>query len=171
MHKGCWILGLLLSCSQVIAQPSDTTGITLVGQTVPSFSCTTLDGKTINIRKLRNHAVLINFFATWCSACNLEMPLLENEIWQKFRKTRLVVLAIGREHTKTELEKYRDEKKLTFWMAPDPQREIFQLFAKKNIPRNILIDHNGKIVYQSLGYTPEEFQQLVRIVQSVLNNK
>lgn len=171
MPRKWLIFGFLVSCSQVFAQLSDTTGITQIGQTVPSFSCTTLDGKIINIRELKNQAVLINFFATWCSACNMEMPRLENDIWQKFKKTGFVVLAIGREHTKTELERYRNEKKLTFWMAPDPHREIFRLFATKNIPRNVLIDRSGKIVYQLLGYTPEDFQRLIESVQSVLNQK
>jgi len=48
-------------------------------------------------------------------------------------------------------------------------RKIFSLFATQAIPRSILIDEQGKIIYQSIGYSPEEFNDLLTVLASRLN--
>jgi thioredoxin-related protein len=51
--------------------------------------------------------------------------------------------------------------------APDPKRAIFNLYATQSIPRNVIIGKDGKIIFQSTGYTPEEFKK----VESLLAEK
>ena len=97
-----------------------------------------------------------------------EMPKIESEIWQGLRDNRLVELAIGRKHTSEELNKFNDEKGFTFFIGPDPTGEIFSLFATESIPRNYVIDANGNIAYQGLGYSPGSFTHLVAAISSQL---
>ncbi|HEX9935388.1 MAG TPA: TlpA disulfide reductase family protein, partial [bacterium] len=146
----------------------DSSNVTAVGQTVPTFSVTALDGRVFNPGEEKYRALLLVFFATWCSSCNVEMPELEKQVWQRFRDRGLMVLAIGREHTKKELAVYLKDKKLSFPMAPDPKRNVFNLFATKYIPRNVLIGKKRSIVYQSVGYEPEEFKRLVAAIENEL---
>ena len=152
----------------LLAQTEDKSTYTKAGQTVPSFTVTTLDGKTINISDLKGKVVLLNFFATWCGPCMTEMPRVEKEIWQKYKGDNFVVLALGREHSKEELEKFNKEKGFTFYIAPDIKREVYSKFAKELIPRNYLIDKNGVIVMQGIGYNTDEFDKLVNEIEKQL---
>jgi peroxiredoxin len=155
-------------CMIASAQEPDSTSLTRIGQNSPRFTVTTLDLKKFDLAECKGKVVLLNFFATWCSACKQELPDLQKNVWERFRDAGLIVLAIGREHSKEELEKFRKERGYTFDFAPDPKREIFKLFATRNIPRNVLIGKDGKIVYQSLGYRPEDFKEMVSQVFQAL---
>ena len=50
---------------------------TKVGDPMPSFSLTTLEGAAFNIEAMKGKVVLVNFLATWCAPCLTEMPRLE----------------------------------------------------------------------------------------------
>ena len=78
------------------------------------------------------------------------------------------MLVIGREHTDEDLQKYNERKKFTFPLYPDPKREVFSLFAEKSIPRAYLFGKDGKLIYSSVGYTAEEFQKLMKTIESAL---
>ncbi len=161
MKNICLLLFLFLSLSFVSAGDlQDGTTRVQPGEKVPDFTAYTIDGKKVKLSQFRGKVVLINFFTTWCGPCLREMTELEKEIWQPYRDKGLVVLAIGREETRDKLVPFRDEKKLTFTILPDPDRKIFSQFATQYIPRNFLIDRKGQLIYSNIGYTREGFASL-----------
>jgi len=171
-----WII--IVTLSQVAAAQQEdniedvkNTTITKLGQTVPDFTATTIDSVTINTADLRGKVFLITLFVTWCPTCNAEIPHLEKEIWQKFKDKNFMVIGIGREHTKEQLAAFKKKKNLTFFMVPDPHRKIYKLFATRYVPRNILVDSRGKIVYQVEGFDKENFHKLILKIQKLLNQK
>ena len=147
------------------------TTVTKVGQIVPDFNATTIDSVKINTAKLRGKVLLITLFVTWCPTCNVEIPHVEKDIWQRFKNQNFVVIGIGREHTRDQLITFKKKKSLTFFIIPDPHREIYRLFATKYVPRNILVNTDGKIVYQSEGFNKENFNELVSKIQELLRRK
>ena len=112
---------------------------------------------------------VIDFYATWCGPCQKELAEVQSTLWPKYKDNKnFVMLVIGREHTDEDLQKYNERKKFTFPLYPDPKREVFSLFAEKSIPRAYLFGKDGKLIYSSIGYTEEEFQKLMKTIESAL---
>ncbi|SRR6056297_3458657 len=154
------ILMALVMVMALSACKEDSSTLTKLGQEVPQFTFTTTEGEEINVSDLKGNVVLINFFATWCGPCMKELPRVEDEIWNPHKEKDFYVVSIGREHTMEEMQAFESKKGFTFPIAPDPDRSIYKKFASQNIPRNVLLDRDGKIIYQCHGFTEEEFQQL-----------
>lgn len=165
------ILIFLLTASAFCDDEVTESTLTKVGQTVPEFSITTLDGKKYSTKELKGKIVLVNFFATWCGPCNAELSRVETDIWKKYKSGGLIILAIGREHTKEELVKFAKKKKFTFPIAADMEKKVYSLFATKFIPRTYLIDRNGKIIYQSVGFDEQGFGKMLETIRKGLVNK
>ncbi len=136
-----------------------------VGQNVPNFSFKALDGKNYQISDMKGKTVLLVFFATWCPACMKELPLLEKEIWEKYKSDNFMIIALGRDHSMDEIRKFNQEKGYTFLLAPDPSHKIYSKFFKQYIPRNVLIDKEGKIIYQKQGYREEDAKKLNELIE------
>ena len=162
-------LGLLLPAFALDeSKPGDPDTRVRVGEAVPPFSLVTLEGEKIDIQAMKGKVILINFFADWCPPCKKEMPRLEKDIWRKYKGKNFLLLGIGRENTREEVAQFRKDFSVTFPLGPDPQREIYAKFARQYIPRNILVDKNGWIVYQSRGYEEEEFAGMIALIDQTL---
>lgn len=142
--------------------------IVKTGDKVPNFSITSLDGKDISISDLKGKVVLINFFATWCGPCMKELPEVESQLWPKFKNENFAMISIGREHTKEQLEAFNQKKGFTFPIAPDPKREVYAKFASQYIPRNFIVDKEGEIVWQGVGFSQEELDHMIKVIQENL---
>ncbi|HXA44958.1 MAG TPA: TlpA disulfide reductase family protein [Candidatus Angelobacter sp.] len=141
-----------------------------VGDAAPDFSCQTISGEQFSLSGQRGKVVLVNFFATWCGPCMVEMPQLDKEVFQKFASRKdFKLVAIGREHSAAELTKFNSEKGFTIPIAPDPKREIYAKYADKYIPRNFVIGKDGKIKLTTVGFSPEDLQRISQTIQQELD--
>ncbi|MFC4211483.1 TlpA family protein disulfide reductase [Pedobacter lithocola] len=164
------IFALLITFS-ALAQTDDKDTYTKIGDDAPKFSFELDKGKTVNIADYKGKLILINLFATWCPPCNTELPLVQKEIWDKHKDNKnFTFFVFGREEGWDKLIPYKAKKGFTFPILPDLKRDVFNKFAKQSIPRNILIDERGKIIYQSIGYEEKEFQSLVKLINDKLNS-
>lgn len=160
---------LAINCK---AQQNESSTYTKVGDTVPEFSFEVQKGKTVSIRDYKGKLVLINLFATWCPPCNVELPLMQELIWKKHKNNpRFSLLIFGREEGWGILDSFKIKKGFEFPLFPDTDRKIFSSFAEGGIPRNILVDENGKIIYQSLGFEEDEFKNLIKLIDDHLTTK
>jgi peroxiredoxin len=139
------------------------------GQEVPGFSFTTTEGKSYSMKDLKGKVVLLNFFATWCPTCMKEMPALQKQVWDKYKSSdEFFMVSIGREHSMKEMNEFKHKKPYDFHFAPDTGRVIYKKFAKKYIPRNVLVDRKGKIIYQCTGYKEDEFKKMLGVLEKKL---
>ncbi|RUT78768.1 TlpA family protein disulfide reductase [Ancylomarina longa] len=134
------------------------------GDQAPTFKLQTIDGKEFSIADLKGKVVLVNFFATWCGPCMKELPVVQGQLWPKFKNDNFVMVAIGREHTAAELKAFNQKKGFTFPLAADPKREVYSKFASQYIPRNYVLDKSGKIIFQSVGFTQKELEEMIKII-------
>ena len=150
---------------------TDTTTLVSKGDKPPIFRCTTIEGKVFDLSLLEGKVILINFFATWCPPCNLELPALQKNIWDKYRSDpNFALIILGREHNDKEVTDFVRSKGYTMPFAADPARSVYKLFATQYIPRNVLIGRNGIVVFQNRGYTAEEFKQIEELIAKELNS-
>jgi len=135
------------------------------GQPVPQFSFETTDGNKYSTAELEGNIVLLNFFATWCPTCMAEMPALQKQVWNKYKgHDDFFMVSLGREHSMKEMKEFQEKKEYTFNFAPDTGRVIYSKFAEKYIPRNVLVDKKGEIIYECTGYDEEEFEKMLTIL-------
>lgn len=138
-----------------------------VGQDVPEFTFITLSNDTVNISDLKGKVVFMNFFATSCPICIKELPFIESDIWAKYKDNEnFELIVFGREHIAEEMNSFKEKTGYTFNIVPDPGRKIYSLFAERYIPRNIVLDREGRIIYQATGFDDEDFAKLKEIIDS-----
>ena len=139
------------------------------GDNAPNFTIELQDGTTKQLADLKGKVIWVNFFATWCGPCRVELPHLEKEVYKKFKnRNDFEVLVIGREHDWVTVNKFKKENNYILPFYPDTKREIFSKYAKQNIPRNFIIDKKGIIVVSSKGYNTEEFKKIILMVEELL---
>ena len=162
------ILGLVLLCVSLIninaADSEEQSTLTKVGDTAPDFTVKTTDGKEFKLSAHKGKPVLLNFFATWCGPCLAELPHVEKEIWKKYKDRGLVVVVVGREHEIPEVSEFQKKHKYSFVMAADPKREAYGKYATQFIPRTYLLNKEGKIVFQSMGFNDADFKKLLTAI-------
>ena len=166
MKKIILLLCIVLGASQLKAQEEWRVAI---GDKVPSFTVKNKQEEPIPVAALRGKVVLLNFFATWCPPCRQELPRLQKEVWEKWgEREDMEVMVLAREEGWDKLDPFMEKNQYSFPVYPDLKREVFSLFAESLIPRNVLINKEGKIIYQSVGYSAEEFTKLVELIEKSL---
>ena len=164
----CFLVGTVLR-AQTCPVIDDAATHTKVGQQMPPVSVTSTSGQTFSLASQKGKVVLVNFWATWCPPCRLEMPRLEKEIWQKFKSDpNFSMIAIAREQTEDEIKAFQQKNQYSFPLASDPKRTTYALFAESGIPRSYVVGRDGKILVQTLGYTAGDFDCLETVLQHAL---
>ncbi len=149
------------------AQRLAETSVVQVGDTVPQFSLTTADGIEFSLPD-RGNVILINFFATWCGPCQIELPHVE-QIWTENKNnSRFRLLVIGREETMEAVRDFRSKNGFSFPIAADPDRAVYSLFAKESIPRTLIVSPEGQVVYSKAGFTKEDLAELNGVLEKQL---
>lgn len=151
----------------VQAQEAD---VVKMGDAMPTFHVVSDKGETLlSTDQLKGKVVLVNFFATWCPPCQKELAAVQETLWPKYKDNgQFALVVIGREHDEAELAKYNEKKGFTFPLYPDKNRSIYAAFAQSLIPRSYLFDQEGKVIRATKGYTEEEFEELMQLIEQTL---
>ncbi len=120
-----------------------------VGSPAPDFELEALDGSPVSLRGQRGRVVVVNFWATWCGPCRVEMPDLEARA-VRFAD-RLVVLGVNFDETPAEVAAFRDEVGVTFPLLLDPGAKVQRLYRVLGYPTTYFVDEDGIIRIQHIG--------------------
>jgi thiol-disulfide isomerase/thioredoxin len=114
-----------------------------VGKTAPGFHYTGTDGESISLSDLRGKAVMLNFWATWCGPCNLEMPLIEKLSEEDRPDIEMLTVNVGESASK--VSEFMSEKGYSFPVLLDTAGQIGSMYQVRAIPTTFFIDSKGII--------------------------
>lgn len=165
---------LTLITLNVFSQNDDRKYLVKVGDIAPDFEMAIPNGATMKLSELRGKIVMLQFTASWCGVCRKEMPFIEKDIWEKHKNNSgFALFGIDRDEPAETVIAFAKKTGVTYPIGLDPNASIFELYAEKDagITRNIIIDKDGRIVMLTRLYDPEEFNQMVNLIDNLLKDK
>ena len=123
------------------------------GSMATDFTLSNLEGKAVSLKSMRGRVVLINFWATWCGPCRVEMPHLE-KLYQEYGKTDVRFLAISAEEPEV-IRQFLATKQYGFGSLVDDKGEVSRLYGVNGIPHTLLLDRSGRVIEQLSGSQKE----------------
>jgi cytochrome c biogenesis protein CcmG/thiol:disulfide interchange protein DsbE len=123
------------------------------GEPAPDFTAQTPGGEPVTLSDFRGSVVALNFWATWCAPCQVEMPSLQRASEES---GGLVVLAVNVGEGQERVQAFLDEHSLTFRVALDRDKTIAALYGVRVFPTTVWIDAEGIVRAEHLGPLSEE---------------
>jgi cytochrome c-type biogenesis protein len=124
-----------------------------IGELAPDFQLRSLSGKEVKLSDFRGHVVLLNFWATWCTPCGLEMPIFQKRL--ELLSPGLVVLAVNNNETELEVSDFVDEYGLSFDPLLDPGGKVQDLYQINGYPSTFFVNPDGQIQEIHIGIITE----------------
>ena len=121
-----------------------------VGNLAPDFTTVTPDGEAIALSDYRGDIVLINFWATWCGPCRVEMPEFQN-VYERYNERGFTVLAVDFLESPEVVTAFAEEIGVKFPLAMDESGDINDSYDINQYPTSYVIDGNGVIIGRQAG--------------------
>jgi len=126
-------------------------GVRARDASAPQYRVQTLEGDTISSAGLLGQVVLVNVWATWCTPCRVEMPLLE-ATWRRHRDAGLVVLGASVDQGDPSVVRdFVAERGITYPIAIVGRGVLDQLGGVIGYPTSVLIGRDGRVRHRVLG--------------------
>ena len=160
MKKLILIIGALAfivaACMSGGTAPVDTSNLEVapvVDSLAPDFTLENIEGEMVSLSDFRGKAVLVNFWATWCGPCRVEMPAIQSRF--EAHSDNLVVLAVDNNEPQPAVAAFFDELQLTFPGLLDPGGEIQELYRVRGYPSSYFLDPDGVVRVVHIGVMTE----------------
>lgn len=153
MNKGAiftaFILLFLATTARAIP-PAPWEADELIGKPAPDFTLRDLEGEKFTLRSLRGKVVLVNFWATWCPPCRIEMPSM-NSLYEKLKDKGLMILGVSSDQSEDRIRKFLEKTEIKFPILLDPDNAIAPMYKVIALPTSYIIDRDGVLVKKIFG--------------------
>jgi cytochrome c biogenesis protein CcmG, thiol:disulfide interchange protein DsbE len=100
--------------------------------------------RTVGLRDLRGHPVILNFWASWCDPCREEAPLLQR-LAHDYGSRGLLVVGVDTQDLEAPAQAFLSRYALTYLNLRDPDGSVGRLFGTTGVPETFFIDAAGRI--------------------------
>ena len=126
-------------------------------------------GNTVSLSDFRGNVVFLNFWATWCPPCVIEMPSMQ-KLHRRFKDKNFVMVAINSQETDAQVKSFFDKYKLSFTALLDSSAEVGAWFDVNAFPTTFVLDKQGRIIGRALGPREWDSQASVALFDYLIDN-
>ena len=141
------------------------------GNAAPDFRLRDLRGNDFFSNRYQGRVLLINFWATWCTYCREELPLLE-DFNRRYCAMGLQTVSILKDTNNIDLAMDISSKNsISYPILLDKDEELFKSFGAYALPQTVLVDRSGKIRFIHIGFNPKDEPLLEKEILRLLEEK
>ena len=145
-------------------------GLPAMGSVSPPFQLADLQGNQIALSDYKGKVVLLNFWATWCGPCRVEMPAME-KLYQDLQREGLEVLAVSIDPQGLVVTRpFQEAMGLTFPILHDSDFRVGAAYGARTLPMTYLIDQNGIIRQRIFGARDWSGTDARELIRNLLGN-
>ena len=119
-------------------------------QTAENFTLTNLEGETVRLSDFQGRVVVVNFWATWCPPCRLEIPSMRRA-WKQIKDQDVMMLAVHEGGKTGKVESFAKRFKMNFPVLHDTKSEVYKAWPTGGYPSTFVVSPDGRIVYEAIG--------------------
>jgi len=154
---------VVLAVLALACQPANAAQIAQVGKPVPTFSFTGLDGARHTSAQFQGHPLFMNFFATWCPPCKLELPNIVKNY--PSYKSKVTFLGLDQEESPELVKPFLRQYDIRYEIGID-EGQIGSDYGVAAIPQSIFVDRHGVVRAIWRGYMPPNvFAQNMALIE------
>lgn len=150
-----WVLVIGLLLHRFGPQVGAAVGLGDENRPAPDFTLQTLEGEPVTLASLEGKVVLLNFWATWCPPCRVEMPWFEQLARERAADGFVVVGASMDRGNPDELRWFLEEKGITYPVGVAGPSMVRDYGGVRGLPTSFLIDRHGNIRHTVTGIFAE----------------
>ena len=126
-----------------------------INEPMPDFELPDVTGKRVKFSDAvrDKQIVMINFWATWCGPCRVEMPTFE-KLYGEEKDHGFIILAVAEDKDRAKLDEYLKSKPLSFPVLIDNDNALIKQLKIQSFPTTVLVRGNGKVWQVHEGVTP-----------------
>ncbi|VAX16121.1 hypothetical protein MNBD_NITROSPINAE02-93 [hydrothermal vent metagenome] len=121
----------------------------------PPFDAPGLDGDKITLDSLKGKAIILNFWATWCIPCKMEMPLLE-QVYNDNKDKGLVIIGANYRQPAPIIKRFISKNPISFPILLDEDGKISKKYGVFALPATFFINREGHYLGSHTGLLTEE---------------
>ncbi|NOX43585.1 MAG: TlpA family protein disulfide reductase [Gammaproteobacteria bacterium] len=137
-------------------------------QTAPTFTVKTGTG-IFQLEDFRGRVVYVDFWASWCAPCRKSFPWL-NEMQQKYADKGLTIIGVNVDKKRSLADSFLKNNPAEFPIVYDPDGELASKYKLVGMPSAYLIDKQGVIQHNHVGFRPSKKMAYEASIQKLLDN-
>jgi peroxiredoxin len=119
----------------------------------PDFQLQGLDGEIKNLSEIQDKITIINFWATWCEPCKVEMTLFEK--LYNSHEQELEIWGVNFDEPEERVQKFIEKYEVSFPILLDPGGEVQALYRVRGYPTTYILDREGIVRFHHIGLLTE----------------